>query len=169
MKTKLELTDICTGKLNELKYYYSKTGNDIEIYNEDSNEIFELLREEADTEMLESQELWCGKFEFAGYEYGIMGESSFTSNGIYILGRIIEDNEVERNITLFEECGYIDSQSICRSRKDDCVLEFKHLNRFTLQIQQLYMNGEIWGVYYDDNDDLVCETKSGEIINNILR
>jgi len=113
--------------------------------------------------MLENDEMWTGCFTFAGYDYAIMGAGALTSSGDYILGRIIEDEEVEKYIRSNEK------QAICESKKSDKVVEFKSLDEFTLEFQKMYVNGDVWGVYSNKKGNLVCQTTSGEIVKNILR
>lgn len=164
----MKLANITTGTLNELRYHYGN-GSEVEIFSEGDSEVYSALEEDADTEMLEHDEMWTGCFTFMGYNYAIMGAGSLTSSGEYILGRIIEDETVENNVNLFDDKNDITKQPICESEKSDKVVEFKNLNEFTLEFQKLFVSGEVWGVYSNEKGKLVCKTQSGEIIKHILR
>ena len=80
MKTK----NITTGKLNEFTSFYGE----VKFYNEQSNEIYEALREDA-TEMLNSPEMWVAQFNAKGKSYAIMADGSLTSDGNYVVSEII--------------------------------------------------------------------------------
>jgi hypothetical protein len=56
--------------------------------------------------------------------------------------------------------------SIYRDRESNQVVFFRKLETFTVEFIRLYINGNIWGVYYKDNE-LVAEDIWGEIHNNI--
>jgi hypothetical protein len=56
--------------------------------------------------------------------------------------------------------------SIHKDKESETVVFFRKLETFTVEFIKLYMNGNIWGVYYIDNR-LVAEDIWGEIHNNI--
>ena len=55
-------------------------------------------------------------------------------------------------------------QAICESRENTTVIRFMKDKDLTEQFIELYMNGDIWGVYYNEDDELVAETNDGKII-----
>ena len=82
MKTK----NFITGVLNNFSLFY---GN-VEFSYDDSEEVYEALKQYASKEMLKSAEMWTATFEFKKKKYGIMANGEITSSGSYILGEIIE-------------------------------------------------------------------------------
>ena len=48
---------------------------------------------------------------------------------------------------------------------DSPVVEFKPLSELPEWVAHEYYNGNIWGVHYDDNGDLVAQLQTGEIKN----
>ena len=56
--------------------------------------------------------------------------------------------------------------AICKDRESEVVVFFRKLETFTVEFIRMYINGNIWGVYYI-NDNLVAEDIWGEIHNNI--
>ena len=84
MKTK----NFITGVLNNFSLFY---GN-VKFSYDDSEEVYEALKQYASKEMLKSSEMWTAIFEYKNKEYGIMGDGEITSSGRYVLGEI-EDEE----------------------------------------------------------------------------
>ena len=82
MKTYSEVT---TGTLNEFQIFYPGAT----IYAEQSQEVYNTLKDECESEMLESDEFWCGKFDYEGDTYGIMADGAFTSSGEYLVAKLL--------------------------------------------------------------------------------
>ena len=61
-----------------------------------------------------------------------------------------------------------ETQAICESVTSEKVLEFKKLESFTDEFIALHQNGEIWGVYYDNNEKVVAQDICANIIPNII-
>ncbi|MEL6627443.1 MAG: hypothetical protein AAFQ92_18115 [Bacteroidota bacterium] len=59
-------------------------------------------------------------------------------------------------------------QAICSSREENNVVEFKPWTSFTKEIQDMLNNGNIWGVYYEE-DLIVAEDIWGEIHKNVIQ
>ena len=81
MKTK----NFITGVLNNFSLFY---GN-VEFSYDDSEKVYEALKDYASKEMLKSAEMWTGIFEYKEKKYGIMCDGGMTSSGTYILGEIV--------------------------------------------------------------------------------
>ena len=75
-----------TGILNYFSAFYSN----VEFSFDDSEEVYEALKQYASKEMLKSAEMWTATFEYKEKKYGIMVDGAMTSSGSYILGEIIE-------------------------------------------------------------------------------
>lgn len=61
-----------------------------------------------------------------------------------------------------------ETQAICESATNDKILEFKRLDKFTDKFIEMKNNGEVWGVYYNKNGNLVAQLIGGGVIKNIL-
>ena len=75
-----------TGVLNNFSLFY---GN-VKFSYDESEKVYEALKQYASKEMLKSAEMWTATFEHKEKKYGIMGDGEITSSGSYILGEIIE-------------------------------------------------------------------------------
>ena len=80
MKTK----NFITGVLNNFSLFY---GN-VKFSYDESEKVYEALKQYASKEMLKSKEMWTATFEFKEKKYGIMGDGEMTSSGSYILIKI---------------------------------------------------------------------------------
>ncbi len=58
--------------------------------------------------------------------------------------------------------------AIHKSENEDTVILFKKISEFTDEFIQLYQNGEIWGVYYNEKGDIVAQVNGEGTIENIL-
>lgn len=68
---------------------------------------------------------------------------------------------------IFEGNTWSDEKiAVHKSRESENVAFFQKLDTFTVDFIKLYINGNIWGVYYI-NDKLVAEDIWGEIHNEI--
>lgn len=75
---------ITTGKLDEFKNFYGE----VEFYNHNEKEVYDLLKDEASTEMLQSPELWCAIFDYDNKKYAIIAAGELTSDGDYVVAEI---------------------------------------------------------------------------------
>ena len=82
----MTITEITTGVLNNFGLFY---GN-VKFSYDESEKVYEALKQYASKEMLKSAEMWTATFEYKKKKYGIMGDGAMTSSGSYILGEIIE-------------------------------------------------------------------------------
>jgi len=58
--------------------------------------------------------------------------------------------------------------SICESEKvESPVVEYKNIECFTDEFRAMQLNGDVWGVYYQDGE-VVCQDVWQEIHKNIL-
>lgn len=164
----MKLTDITKGKLNEIYLYYTNTGNisDFKTYNHEDAAIYEAIKDDTPEEILESSERWISMFDLNGYQYAIIADGELTSDGEYVVGRVVEDENVENSVQLFGDDA--ETQSICVNRKNNKIVEFKPIRDFILEFQQEYVDGNIWGCYYH-NDEILYETQDGRVFKNILR
>ena len=80
----MDYLQITTGKLDEFKNFYGE----VEFYDHNEKEIYDLLEDEASTEMLQSPELWCAIFDYNNNKYAIIAEGELTSDGDYVVGEI---------------------------------------------------------------------------------
>lgn len=62
-----------------------------------------------------------------------------------------------------------DTQAICQSRENTTVVNFLDWDQFTDSIQSMLNEGQIWGVYYDENNNIVAEDIWGEVHSDILK
>ena len=80
----MEIKHLTTGVLNNFSLYY----DNVEFSYDDSEEVYEALKEYASGGILKSVEMWTATFEYKEKKYGIMGDGEMTSSGSYILGEI---------------------------------------------------------------------------------
>jgi hypothetical protein len=80
----MKIKNITSGVLNELKNFY---GN-VEIDENESQEAYELLKNEISDDMKASPEFWAGEFTKDGKKYAIAGDGALTSSGEYVLAEI---------------------------------------------------------------------------------
>lgn len=73
-----------TGTLNNFSAFYG----DADFYFEGSSDVYELLKDEADSDMLESDEMWVAMFDFDDKTFAIMGNGALTSDGDYLVAEI---------------------------------------------------------------------------------
>jgi len=80
----MKTLSITRGTLSDFSMFYG----DAELYNEGSNEVYEVLKENAEQEMLNSPEMWVAMFDFNDKTFAIMGNGSMTSSGNYLVAEI---------------------------------------------------------------------------------
>jgi hypothetical protein len=59
-----------------------------------------------------------------------------------------------------ENCEKI---AIHGSREGNELVKFVPLSKFPKWVQKIRLNCDMWGIYYDEENNLVCEDKSGNI------
>jgi len=55
------------------------------------------------------------------------------------------------------------NQAICETRDLENIVSYLDDKYLSIEFIQEYQNGNIYGVYYDEDEDLVYETKDGEV------
>ena len=55
------------------------------------------------------------------------------------------------------------SQAICESRENDKIVRLMNGDDLSIEFILAYQNGNVWGVYYDEDSDLVYEDLQGEV------
>lgn len=50
----------------------------------------------------------------------------------------------------------------------EAVVEFKNLSEFTKEFQNLQNEGDVYGVFYNKNNEIVAELIGGELIKDII-
>ena len=80
-----KITDITTGILNQFGLFYGE----VDIDYSKVQEAYDLLEDEITDEMKNSTELWAGEFERDGKRYAIVGDGAMTSDGEYVVARIL--------------------------------------------------------------------------------
>jgi len=79
------ITDITTGILNQFSLFYG----DVDIDYSKEREAYDLLEDEIENDMKDSPELWSGEFICNGKRYAIIGDGALTSDGEYVVARIL--------------------------------------------------------------------------------
>lgn len=59
-------------------------------------------------------------------------------------------------------------QPVCESRESDRIVKYLTGDKFSQDMQARLDNGDIWGVYYNEDDQLVAEENGGRIFTGIL-
>ncbi len=55
-----------------------------------------------------------------------------------------------------------EKQAICENRNSDKVIRYEAFYKFSDRFIELKMNGSVWGVYYNENNEVVVETVDSE-------
>lgn len=80
-----KITDITAGILSQFGLFY---GN-VDIDYSKEQESYDLLENEMEEDMKDSPELWTGEFICNAKRYAIIGDGAFTSDGEYVVARIL--------------------------------------------------------------------------------
>ena len=52
-------------------------------------------------------------------------------------------------------------QAVCANRESDQIVRFMNDKDLSRRFFEEYKNGNVWGVYYNESDELTCELKDG--------
>lgn len=64
--------------------------------------------------------------------------------------------------------NYEINQAVCQSKDSETVVKFLHEGDFTESFENMINQGQIWGVYYDENNNIVAQDIWGDVHENIL-
>lgn len=55
------------------------------------------------------------------------------------------------------------TQAICESRENAKVVRYMSDEDLSRRFCEAYKEGDVWGVYYNDDEELICELRDGSI------
>ena len=88
----MEIKNVTRGTLDNFRLFCG----DVEFSLDDSEEVYEALKNYASKEMLKSAEMWTATIEHREKKYGIMADGETASSGSYILAEIVNE---KKNLT----------------------------------------------------------------------
>lgn len=60
------------------------------------------------------------------------------------------------------------NQAVCKSKEDDTVVNFLNESDMKPKIVEAIENNQIWGVYYNEQGEIVADDICGEVHADIL-